>query len=210
LRGVCATWRVAPWSRDGSLAGRPVGLRLSGPVLFTQVKSRSLPRYGAIAARLLVVYRSGTVRQVRPIPASRLPPRLEAGPRSPSKRTAGWPTCGPRCRQLVCAAQTIRPRRIYPLTQVSIAMVTAPTAGPPATVMSNWWRSRRCGVHVVSRRNNAQQHDDAHDDADPDEPSPPPRSVSDRNRSHATIEIPRGRPVVPQPTFVMPRLGLRC
>ena len=24
LRRVCATWRVAPWSRDGSLAGRPV------------------------------------------------------------------------------------------------------------------------------------------------------------------------------------------
>ena len=49
LRGVCATWRVAPWSRDGSLAGRPVtahtglGLRVTGPVLITQVKSRSPP-----------------------------------------------------------------------------------------------------------------------------------------------------------------------
>jgi len=49
LRGVCATWRVAPWSWDGSLEGRPVtahtalGLRVTGPVLITQVKSRSPP-----------------------------------------------------------------------------------------------------------------------------------------------------------------------
>jgi hypothetical protein len=69
LRGVCATWRVAPWSRDGSLAGRPVtahtalGPRVTGPVLITQVKSRSPPDTDAIAARLLVVNRSGTVRQ---------------------------------------------------------------------------------------------------------------------------------------------------
>ena len=96
------------WGLSGSLADRPVtahtavGLRVKGRVLITQVKSRSPHDTELLGGRPFVVSRSGTVRQVRPIPAPRHFPRLEAGPRLPrhsSGSSALKPVSSAACRK---------------------------------------------------------------------------------------------------------------